>query len=99
VLSGLKSETYPEDLTGQRAIYRPLVNAILEKVLKESSLEFELYPRRGTLRGHSLPPCEVDLKDNNWAMKLRTEGARMSRAKTEGLSSIYFNPCVTLATR
>jgi hypothetical protein len=97
-LSGLRGTSYPEDLAGQKAVYKPLVEAIIEQVLKEK-LEFDLYPRRGTLRGTSLPPCEVDLKDNAWAMKLRTEGARLSRAKTEGLATVYFNPCVTLATR
>ncbi len=99
MLSGLKGTTYPEtDLAAQRAIYKPLVTEIIMKVLKEP-IDFELYPRRGVLRGASLPPCEVDLKDNVWAMKFRTEGARMSRAKLEGLTSVYFNPCVTLATR
>ncbi len=98
VLNGFKGTEYPEDYAGQRAVFKPLVASVIEKVLKEK-LEFDLFPRRGVLRGNSLPPCEVDMRDNNWAMKLRTEGAKLSRAKTEGLASLYFNPSVTLATR
>jgi hypothetical protein len=95
----LRGTSYPDnDISAQKAVYKPLVAEIIMKVLKEP-LEFDLYPRRCVLRGSSLPPCEVDLKDNAWAMKLRTEGVCMSRAKTGGLASIYFNLCFTLATR
>ncbi len=42
---------------------------------------------------------QVDLKTQALAARFRTEGARLSRAKQDPYSGLYFNPSVTLATR
>ena len=98
VISGFRGTSYPDDLSGQQSLIRPLVEPLVAKVLGLVVL-FELYPRRGTLRGGVLPPCEVDFKDSGVATRFRTEAACLSRAKQEGMLQLYFNPCITLATR
>lgn len=85
-MSGFKGATYPEDLSGQQAMLRPLVEPIVALVLGPGA-KYEVYPRRGQLRNSTLP------------LWFRFEAARLSRAKHEGLAAIYFNPCITLATR
>ena len=98
VISGFRGTVYPEDIPGQHALLRPLIEPILLKVLGSVPV-FELFSRRGFLRNSVIPPCEVDLKDPSLASRFRSEAARLSRAKHDGFSQLYFNPCVTLATR
>lgn len=98
VLSGFKGTVYPEDIVGQRAIFKPLIEPLVVLILGPD-VPFDLIPRRGIVRGGVLPPCEVDLRSPGQASKFRTEGARLSRAKQNGLANVYFNPCITLSTR
>lgn len=98
VISGFRGETYAADIAGQQAQLLPLVAPIVDLVLGPG-IEYEIIPRRGVLRNSILPPCEVDFRTHVIATRFRTEAARLSRAKHEGLSHIYFNPCLTLATR
>jgi hypothetical protein len=46
-----------------------------------------------------LTVLQVDLKTQALAARFRSEGARLSRAKSDGYAGLYFNPSVTLATR
>lgn len=64
-----------------------------------SGVEFDVFPRRGVVRNSTLPPCEVDFRVVGVATRFRTEAARLSRAKHERLANLFFNPCLTLATR
>lgn len=98
VISGLQGTTYPGDLTGQKNAFIAILGPIVEMILG-AGIEYDVYPRRGVMRGRSLPPVEVDLKIPSLATRFKAEGARLSRAKQNGLGSVYFNPCVTLATR
>ncbi len=98
VITGLQASAYPEDAPGQKKVYVDLLTPIVERILG-TGVEFELSPRRGFLRGTVLPPVEIDLKQVQLASRFRAEGARLSRAKQHGLGSVYFNPCITLATR
>lgn len=98
VISGLQGSVYPEDQASQRQILLPIIQPLVDKILGEGT-PFDLYPRRGALRGTTLPPCEVDLGTTKLASKFRTEASRLSKAKHEGMGHLYFNPCVTLATR
>jgi hypothetical protein len=97
-LSGLTGTKYPDDVPGQKEIYQPLVLALVTQLLGQDK-EFELFTRRGQVKRGTLPPVEIDLKDTQLAIKFRTEGARLSRAKQPGFASLFFNPTVTLATR
>jgi hypothetical protein len=98
VVTGLQGSTYPDDTPGQKAIYEALLGPLVELVLG-AGVEYEISTRRGQLRGSGLPPVEIDLKIVPLAVKFRSECARLSRAKQHGLANVYFNPCVTLATR
>jgi hypothetical protein len=97
-LSGLIGTSYPEDIAGQKAIYQPLVQALVAQLVGPET-QFDLYPRRGQIKKGTLPPLEVDLKVPQLALKFRTEGARLSRAKQTGYAGLFFNPTLTLATR
>ncbi len=46
-----------------------------------------------------MPPVEVILADVDDADDFRLKGAALSKAKTEGVSHLYFNACLTLSTR
>jgi hypothetical protein len=83
---------------GQRAVFQPLIAPIVVLILGADAA-FDLIPRQGVIRGGVLPPCEVDLRSPNIAQKFRLDGARLSKAKQNGLANIYFNPCITLSTR
>lgn len=98
MVSGLRGSSYPDDLPGQTAMVRPMLEPIV-RIVMGSDVPFELYTRRGAVRGHVLPPCEMDFKDPSVASRFRSEAARLSRAKHEGLAHLYFNTCITLATR
>lgn len=47
----------------------------------------------------TLPPVEIVFVDSDVADEFRKEGSRLSRLKQEGVSHLYFNSCVTLATQ
>ncbi len=98
MLSGFKGTAYPEDIVGQRAVFQPLIEPIVVLLLGVDT-PFDLIPRRGVIRNGVLPPCEVDLRSPNIAQKFRLDGARLSKAKQNGLGNIYYNPCITLSTR
>ncbi len=98
VISGFQGTSYPEDQPGQRLILQPLIQPLVDKILGEGT-PYDINPRRGVLRGSAMPPCEVDLGSTKLATKFRAEAARLSKAKQEGMAHLYFNPCVTLATR
>ena len=98
VVSGLQGSNYPSDLTGQKNVFKQVIGPIVVLILG-ADVEFDVYPRRGMLRGSSLPPVEVDLKTTALANRFKTEGARLSRSKQNGLGAVYFNPCITLSTR
>ncbi len=98
MITGLQASAYPEDAPSQKKVYVELLTPIVEKILG-TGVEFEVSQRRGFLRGTVLPPVEIDLKQVQLASRFRAEGARLSRAKQHGLGSVYFNPCITLATR
>ena len=55
--------------------------------------------RSGDLKGSSLPPVEVIFSDVDVADEFRNLGSQMSKRKTEGVSHLYFNACLTLSTR
>jgi hypothetical protein len=97
-LSGLLGSSYPDDMAGQKAIYQPLVQALVTQLVGPDT-PFDLYPRRGQIKKGTLPPLEIDLKMPQLALKFRTEGARLSRAKQTGYAGLFFNPTLTLATR
>ncbi len=59
-MSGLLGMAYPDDLAGQRAVFQPLLEPLVKQILGEGK-EFEIHPRRGSLRNGTLPPCEVNL--------------------------------------
>ncbi len=96
-MTGIQGTSYPDDIPGQKTIYKAMLGPLVQTILGE--VDFEVSTRRGTLRGTSLPPVEIDLKEVALATRFRTECARLSRAKQNGLTNVYFNPCVTLATR
>lgn len=89
VVSGFKGTTYPDDLSGQQAMLRPLVEPIVTLVLGQEA-KFEVYPRRRQLRNSTLPPCEVEFFDPIIATRFRSEAARLSRAKHTGLGLDLF---------
>ncbi len=97
-MSGFRGVTYPDDLQLQKDLFDPLVRPIVEQILGGSA-SYELFPRRGVLRGPTLPPCDVGFPTQSQAVRFRTEGVRLSRAKQDGMAHLFFNPCVTLATR
>ncbi len=79
-VSGFPGTSYPDDVTGQHAIYKPLLDAVVIQLLGQG-IEYDLNTRRGAIRRGTLPPVEVDLRVPQLALKFRTEGARLSRAK------------------
>lgn len=97
-MSGFRGASYPDDLQGQQDLIRPMLEPIIVLVLG-NMVPYDLYTRRGAIRGQTLPPCEVDFKDPVLATRFRSEAARLSRAKHDVLVHLYFNPCITLATR
>jgi hypothetical protein len=60
-VSGFIGVTYPEELTGQKALLTPMVEPLVIKLLGPG-VTFELHPRRGVIKNGTLPPCEVMLK-------------------------------------
>ncbi len=98
VVSGFRGTSYPDDQLLQKQVYEPLVGPVVAAVLGQGVV-YELFPRRGVLRGSTLPPCDVSFVSPAVATRFRMEGARLSRAKQEGLAHLFFNPCITLSTR
>lgn len=98
MITGLQGSTYPEDAASQKKLFDTLLEPIVKLVLGDG-IDYELAPRRGFLRGTVLPPVELDLKVVALATRFRVECARLSRSKQHGLTNVYFNPCITLATR
>jgi hypothetical protein len=97
-VSGFTGTSYPDDVPGQNAIYKALLDPVVTLLLG-AGVEYDLFTRRGAIRRGTLPPVEVDLRLPNLALKFRMEGARLSRAKQQGLGHLFFNPTVCLATR
>jgi hypothetical protein len=97
-ISGFTGDTYPSDVAAQKALYTSLIDPLVTQILG-AGIEYKVLTRRGTIRNGFLPPCEVDLKVTALGIRLRTERARMSRAKAKGFASLYFSPTVSLATR
>jgi hypothetical protein len=97
-VSGFLGSTYPDDLPSQRALFVPLIEPLITQLVGPGT-PYELFPRRGGLKNGTLPPVEVDLKTQVNALKFKTEGSRLSRAKQPGFATLYFNPSISLATR
>ena len=89
VVSGLRGTFYPDDLLGQKLVFKALLDPIVHAVLGPG-VEFDLLPRRRFLRGNSLPPCEVNLRTCNIASRFKSEGARLSKSRLGGLAGIFF---------
>ncbi len=57
-MSGFTGGTYPDDIPSQKAMFTPLLEPLVTKILGPGN-EFEVFPRRGAIRNGTLPPCEV----------------------------------------
>ena len=97
VISGFRGTSYPDDQLLQKQVYEPLVSPVA--TILGQGVVYELFLCRGVLRGSTLPPCDVSFVSPAVATRFRIEGARLSRAKQEGLAHLFFNPCITLSTR
>ncbi len=84
--------------TERNDIFKPLVAATIKRVL-DRGVVYSVVGRGGDLKGNSLPPVEVIFADVDTADDFRLKGAALSKAKTEGVSHLYFNACLTLSTR
>ncbi len=98
MVSGFRGVSYPDNLQLQKDVFDPLVRPLVELILGGTT-SYELHPRHGVLRGPILPPCDVSFASQALAVRFCTEGVRLSRAKQDGMAHLFFNPCVTLATR
>jgi len=79
-------------------VFVPLVGAVITILLKRK-VAYSCIGRSGEIRRGTLPPVEVVFTDSDVAEEFRREGSRLSKAKQEGVAHLYFNSCVTLATR
>ncbi len=58
---GLPGTSYPDDLGGQRSLFKTLLDPLLSQVLGPG-VDYDIYPRRGGIRNGTLPPCEVGFR-------------------------------------
>lgn len=98
VVAGFPGTAYPTVQADRNAVFVPLVNSVISVVLKRK-VSFSCVGRSGEVRRGTLPPVEVIFTDSDVADEFRKEGSRLSKAKQEGVAHLYFNACVTLATR
>ncbi len=57
-VSGLAGTSYPDDIGGQRSMFKPLLDPLVSQILGPG-IEYDIYPRRGGIRNGTRPPCEV----------------------------------------
>lgn len=97
-MAGFPGTRYPTIQSERNSVFVPLVSAVVTIVLRKK-VAFSCVGRSGEVRRGTLPPVEVIFTDSDTADEFRKEGSRLSKAKQEGVAHLYFNACVTLATR
>jgi hypothetical protein len=97
-VNGYQGSAYSSVQSERNDIFKPLVATTIKQVLNKSVI-YSVVGRGGDLKGTSLPPVEVIFADVDTADEFRLKGAALSKAKTEGVSHLYFNACLTLSTR